>query len=262
MRQIMYPRQIIAVTTAKTHVRSYLWIWRVLFACSFFLLLLAPFLRLSPAHALRGIVLKGHPYFSTGFESGDPQPTWRSTGDSGVYPAGGVYNVGSICCKLKGPEMTVRREWAHQGSAALLYSGYDRSPNDSYAYMKVFDTTNRQLIIDQDTELDYWIYPQSAASNIARARGLVRGSNSACVAVDLLFSNGSNLRDASMRDQSGNYIHPSWQCNHLKLDTWNYVEVDLGFLQGRQITRIDVGYDQAAHIGGYRGYIDALAIHD
>lgn len=203
----------------------------------------------------------GIPGFATDFESGSPQPTWTSTGDSGVYPAGGIANVGGVCCGLSGPEVEVGNGAPltnHSGSHALLYSGSSTSPgSEAYAYMKVFDLSSNPLIVTSTTTLSYWIEPESAASSYNYASG----SNSTCVAVDLIFSDGTNLRDSGLVDQNGNRIHPADQCNHLMLDTWNLVTVNLGsWGNGKTIVRIDVGYDQVNSGGGYRGYLDDISI--
>jgi phosphoribosylamine-glycine ligase len=174
-----------------------------------------------------------------------------------VYPAGGLSNVTGICCSLTGPETLTHNEIAHTGSAALLYSGSAQGAAADFAYTKVFDTSAQTLKVGASTTLSYWIYPQSPATN-----GLVTGSNSTCVSLDLIFSDGSNLRDATGAvDQNGNRIHPAYQCGHLTLDAWNHVTVNLGTVaNGKTISRIDVGYDQANSKGGYRGYIDDISI--
>jgi len=195
--------------------------------------------------------------FSTGFESGQPQPTWTDTVDSSGQPAGGSSNIGGICCSLTGPEAGVRTgETAHTGSAALMYSGLDNSATSSYAYMEIFDLTGQNITVTPSTVLTYWIYPQSSATS-----NLVSGNNSSCVAVDLIFSDNTNLRDSGATDQNGNRAHPASQCGTLKMDSWNRETVNLGaFVNGKTIVRIDLGYDQPANTGGYRGYIDDLSI--
>jgi predicted alpha-1,2-mannosidase len=195
--------------------------------------------------------------FRTGLESSDVQPTWSSTADSGVYPAGGLGNVTGICCGLTGPEAAPRSETAHTGSVALMYSGSAQNAASDFAYMKLFDLSAQPLTVGASTTLSYWIYPQSTATS-----SLVTGSNSTCVALDLIFSDGSNLRDtANALDQNGNRIHPTLQCGHLTLDAWNLVSVNLGAaVDGKTITRVDLGYDQSNSTGGYRGYIDDIAI--
>jgi len=197
--------------------------------------------------------------FATGFESGDRQPTWANTVDGGGYPAGGLSNVGGICCGLSGPEAGVRTEAGHTGAGALMYSGMDTSASSSYAYDKVFDLTDANIVVGPTTTLSYWIYPQSSST----APEPVGAGNSACVAIDLIFADGSNLRDSGAVDQSGNRLHPVYQCGHLTPDTWNHVTSVIGAVtSGKTIVRLDVGYDQPANTGGYRGYIDDISIHN
>jgi len=196
--------------------------------------------------------------FATGFEGGDPQPTWNSTVDGG-YPAGGLSNVGGICCGLSGPETGVRGETAHTGGAALMYSGADTSASSSYAYDKVLDLSGKNVAVGSTTTLSYWIYPQSGATSPVP----VGGSNSTCVALDLIFTDGSNLRDSGATDQAGTRVHPAYQCGHLTLNAWNHVTSVIGAkVAGKTISRIDVGYDQPANTGGYRGYIDDISLHN
>ncbi len=192
--------------------------------------------------------------FSTSFESGQRQPSWTSTVDGS---GGGLAQVTGICCGLTGPEMAVRQERAHTGSVALMYSGSDSSGSQSYAYDKVFDLTSTPITVQSTTTLSYWIFPQSSST----APVPVSGSNSSCVAVDLVFSDGSTLRDSGAVDQNGVRMHPAYQCLHLALDTWNHVTSVIGTrVSGKAISRINVGYDQPGNTGGYRGYIDDISI--
>ncbi|HLZ57913.1 MAG TPA: hypothetical protein VKR06_13325 [Ktedonosporobacter sp.] len=193
--------------------------------------------------------------FATGFESGDPQLSWSNTVDNGPQPAGGLQNVGGICCSLTGPEAALRNETVHTGSTALLYSGLAQG-GGSHAYMKLYDFSSSPLSVGSATTLSYWIYPQSTATS-----QWVSGSNSTCVAIDLIFSDGTALRDSGSVDQHGNGIHPTSQCTHLTLDAWNQVTVNLGTkCNGKQIVRLDLGYDQPSGTGGYRGYVDDLSV--
>ncbi len=195
--------------------------------------------------------------FATGFESGDPQPTWANTVDT-TGGGGGILNVGGICCGLSGPEAGVRTETTHTGSSALMYSGMDNSATSSYAYLKVFDLGTRNIVVGQTTALSYWIYPQSHTAN-----GLVSGGNSSCVAVDLVFTDNTTLHTLGAVDQAGNPLTPSAQCGHLTLDTWNHITSTISTVtSGKTISRLDVGYDQPANTGGYRGYIDDISIHN
>ncbi|GCE29232.1 alpha-1 2-mannosidase [Dictyobacter alpinus] len=199
--------------------------------------------------------------FTSGFENADTQPTWTNSVDNGGGPAGDIQNVNAICCGLSGPETGIRAESTHTGSNALLYSGLDNSSTTSYAYMKLFDVSSANLTVSSNTTLSYWIFPQSS-SGTTQGANLASGSNSTCIAIDLIFSNNTNLRDSGATDQNGNRAHPAYQCNHLTLNSWNHVTVNLGSQNnGKTIQRIDLGYDQPANTGGYRGYIDDISIN-
>jgi hypothetical protein len=84
--------------------------------------------------------------------------------------------------------------------------------------------------------------------------------------VDLIFSNPAtgarnSLRDSGATDQRGNRAHPAHQCGKLTLDAWNFVSVPLGAVaNGKKIVQLDLGYDQPANTGGYRGFIDDIRI--
>jgi hypothetical protein len=190
--------------------------------------------------------------FNTSFETADPRPNWENT-----TGAGGVANIGGIVSSVTVPELGIRNvPRALGGTNVLLYSGMDNNATRSFAYLQAYGLS--KVSIRPTTKLSYKIQPQSSASFSG-----ITGSNSTCVAIDLLFSDGSNLRDSGAKDQRGNSIHPGAQCGKLTMDTWNDVVVDIGAIAaGRTVTRINVGYDQAANTGGYRGYIDEVQFTD
>ncbi|MBA3823642.1 MAG: glycoside hydrolase family 92 protein [Ktedonobacterales bacterium] len=192
---------------------------------------------------------------NTSFETGDQRPAADNQVDS-VAPSGGLSNVGGICCNLTGPEMgVVAGELSHAGASAIRFSGKANGGSTNYAYLKMFDTS---ILVGSATTLSYWVYPESSSGFAA---GNVSGNNSTCVAIDLVFSNGSNLRDSGATDQNEHRAHPAYQCTNLSLDTWNHVTVNLGSVKnGQTITRIDLGYDQPNGSGGYRGYLDDVTI--
>lgn len=183
--------------------------------------------------------------FANSFESSDIP---ANPPDMIDHRHGGVNNIGGICCGLSGPELGGVREQAHTGQVSLRYSGYDNSTQSSYVYFNVFDLN---VAIDAPVVLSYWIYPQSADTS----------KNSTCVALDLVLHDGTRLRDSGVFDQHGNRFHPQGQCGKLKLNEWNYVEVKLNtpFID-KKITRLLIGYDQAANTGAFRGYIDDIEI--
>jgi hypothetical protein len=195
--------------------------------------------------------------FGSGFESTDPALTWSDTVDT---TGGGNAGVVGLCCGLTGPEAGIRTgETSHTGSGSLMYSGSGQAGSNPHAYLKIYDLSGSPLAIGTAKTLSYWIYPQSNATTPYVAAG---STNSECVAIDMIFTDGSTLRDSGAVDQFGNKAHPASQCGHLTLDTWNHVTVNLATNNAnKSISRILVGYDQPGGSGGYRGYIDDLTIN-
>ncbi|MFG2045152.1 hypothetical protein [Dactylosporangium sp. NPDC048998] len=194
--------------------------------------------------------------FGSGFESSDTPLTWSDTVDT---TGGGRSNVTGICCGVTGPESGIRTgETTHAGSRSLMFSGSGQGGSNVYAYMKFYDLSGSPLAIGTSKTLSYWIYPQSNATSTWVPAG---SNNSTCVAIDLVFTDGSTLRDSGAVDQAGNRLHPAYQCGRLTLDTWNHVTVNLAANNAnKQISRILVGYDHPNTTGGYRGYLDDLTI--
>lgn len=148
--------------------------------------------------------------------------------------AGSISNVTGICYGLTGPEAGTRNVTTHTGSTVLMYAGLAQS-GGGHAYMELFDFSATAPTISSTLTLSYWIYPQSTATNPWET-----GSNSTCVAIDLFFSDGTNLHDSGSVDQHGNRAHPAYQYQHLTLDTWNPVTVTLGtHCAGKHLIRID-----------------------
>jgi predicted GH43/DUF377 family glycosyl hydrolase len=189
------------------------------------------------------------PFSTTSFETGQRLPDWADVVDNGGGQSGGINNVGPYPgYGLTGPETGIRHETAHTGSTALMYSGSANGAATDYAYMQVFDVSAHPPTIDANTTLSYWIFPQSS-------------TNSSCVALDMVFSDGSALRNLGAVDQKGNRLHPAGQCGHLVLNQWNQVTAKIGAAAaGRTPVRIDLGYDQPGGSGTYRGYVDDISI--
>ncbi|MFF7881172.1 glycosyl hydrolase family 95 catalytic domain-containing protein [Streptomyces sp. NPDC020794] len=196
---------------------------------------------------------------TTGFETGQTQPTWTDTVDTVDAKGGGNYGVTGLCCGLSGPQAAVRTgEQAHTGDASLMYSGYANGGSYDHAYTQVYGFNGAPLTVRGDTTLSYWVFPQSDAITPWVSAG---SDDSTCVAVDLIFTDGSDLRDSGATDQSGTGMHPADQCGRLTLDAWNHLTVNLGAVKaGQAISKILVGYDRPGATGGYRGYIDDLSI--
>ncbi|MGH8023399.1 MAG: GH92 family glycosyl hydrolase, partial [Limisphaerales bacterium] len=193
--------------------------------------------------------------WGTGLETNEIQPAWTNTVDSGPYPAGGITNVGPILGTLSGPELGVRSENSQSGRNELMYSGDAQGGAQDYAGMKVFDLSGQNATIIPGMRFSYWIFPQSPTND-----GLVSGNNSLYVALDLIFADGTALRDSGLTNQYGVGVNPTNQAAALTLDTWNYINIDLTPLAGKTVSRIDLDYDQPNSSGGYRGYVDDVAL--
>jgi hypothetical protein len=135
-----------------------------------------------------------------------------------------------------------------------MFSGMALGGPSNYAYMKAFDLGSKNVTISPGMRFSYWIFPQSHAND-----NLAAGSNSLYVALDLIFTDGTNLRDSGLTNQHGMGVNPANQSAFLALDTWNYVTIDVTPLAGKTVSRIDLGYSQPGGAGGYRGYVDDIA---
>jgi hypothetical protein len=203
--------------------------------------------------------LESAPKLRTSAEPGDTALTWSNTVDADAKPAGNATNIGPIVSSVTGPELKYGAATGRTGSNVLLYSGRDDSATSSYAYMKGYSLGDTW--VTADTKLSYWIYPQSKSQ-----WSTVSGNNSSCVAIDLILEDkiaGTTvaLRDSGVKDQRGNVVHPVKQCAKLPLDTWTQIVVPLGSVaNGKRIVKVDVGYDQPAGTGAYRGFLDDIRI--
>ena len=181
--------------------------------------------------------------FQTSFESNDIPLTWSDKVD---YSA----NVIGYLSYLPGMESSPRSEgYSHTGSSALMYSGHDYNNVKSYSYNKLYEVN---IPVTFTTKLSYWIYPQDT-----------RNLNSTYVAIDLIFSDGTALRNLRARDQNGINMHPLSQglYGNRRLNSWNFVSSIIGKVAaGKTIKQINIGFDQPEKIGPYRGYLDDLVI--
>jgi predicted GH43/DUF377 family glycosyl hydrolase len=197
-------------------------------------------------------------FTGTGFESGQRQPDWVDEVDTGPG-GGGLANVSAPAGSgLSGPEsMVTYQSTAHTGDAALSFSGTAGGSAQDDAYMRLFDLSSAPVPVGKNTTLSYWIFPDSSDLD-----GSVSGSNSTCVALDMVFTDGTALRNAGAKDSNGNSFTPSGQCGHLTPDQWDHVTVDVGAVAaGKDISRIDVGYDQPGSSGGFHSYIDDISLN-
>lgn len=185
----------------------------------------------------------------TGLESSDPQLTWTNTVDN-TPPGGGETDVTSA---LTESSSTITRG----GGYAIQYGGTASGGSATHAYLEAFQPSG--ITLNSSSRLSYWVYPMTPMGSESGA-GSMTGLNSTCVAIDIIFTDGTDLRDSGVTDQYGNQLHPAHECNHLQPDQWNYVTANLSSLSGKIVSRIDVGYDQPGAIGNYGGYIDDITL--
>jgi predicted GH43/DUF377 family glycosyl hydrolase len=176
----------------------------------------------------------------TSFENGQRMPDWASVADTDPG-GGGDSNVTSPGA------MVMYQEEAHSGDASLSYSGTAAGAAQDYAYMKVFDFSSAPVSVGAHTTLSYWIYPED--------------ENATCESVDMVFTDGTALRDLGATDERGSPLTPSGQCGTLAIDQWNLVTADIGSVAaGKQISRLDVGFDSPGASGSFQGYIDDVSL--
>ena len=112
----------------------------------------------------------------------------------------------------------------------------------------------RDVPVTATTNLSYWLYPANLGGG---------NTNSSYVAVDLLFSDGSWLRNLGAVDQNGVAVSPSQQgaSGRLVPGAWNFVSSNIGAVAaGKTLVEIDVGYDHAAGTAPFQAYLDDLLV--
>jgi predicted GH43/DUF377 family glycosyl hydrolase len=192
-------------------------------------------------------------FTGTSFEPGQRAPDWVDEVDT-APGGGGISGVGAPAGSgLSGPEsMVTYQQTAHTGDAALNFSGTAQGSAQDYAYMRVFDLSSAPVAVDKYSTLSYWIFPSESGAS---------GDNSTCEALDLVFTDGTALRNLGAQDQNGNPATPAGQCGHLTPDQWNHVTINVGSVaNGKHISSIDVGYDQPNSSGGFNSFIDDVSL--
>ena len=188
------------------------------------------------------------PLFTTGLETGQTQLTATNTVDT-ISGSGGESNVSSAILEASTTA-------SHGGTYAIQYGGTASGGSTTDAYMEAFANGS---VLSSTTRLSYWIYPMSPMGSESGASSMT-GLNSTCVAVDVVFTNGTALRNLRVKDQYSNTLNPPGECNHLQPDQWNYVTASLSSLSGLTVDHIDVGYSQSGASGNYGGYIDDITL--
>ncbi len=179
----------------------------------------------------------------TAFDDGTLQPFGNARLES--------VDVEEFCCGIGGME-TVRGTASEAGgSPALLFSGR-AATTGAHATSALFDGAG--IWVKPSTTLSYAVWPQSSG-------GGQDTPTSRHVAVEVLFTDGTYLRDTAAVDQHGNSIHPRVQGGVLAFDTWNSVTVNVGAVAAdKQIDRIVFSFDSGDLTGSFRGFVDDVKV--
>jgi hypothetical protein len=172
--------------------------------------------------------LGGGDAFASGFEPGQPAPTWKDQSDN-------ARDVEGRCCHV---EAGVGRN----GGAGLVIAGEDKAAKPSFVYYKVF---NVNLRVAPGTVLTYWVKPEN---ELGRQVG-----------VDIEFADGSTLRDSPARDTQGQGVHPGQPKG--KIGEWTKIECPVGKWHAeKNVRRILVAYDDAQNTGAFKAVFDDIEV--
>lgn len=204
--------------------------------------------------------------FATSFESGQPQPTWTSTTETGpggqpvcsgvvqsaAGPAGMTTAVGS------GPAAAyaAKTNAGFTGVKAFTYGGDQASAGNAYCDEKVFSV---DIKVTGRTQLSYDIMPVLMNQDL----GAGIPDPSADASIDLAFSDGTYLSQLHAVDGNGYGLTAAAQGagGDLYPNQWNQVTSDIGAVAaGKTITRILVDYNHTGAAGSFQGWIDDLNI--
>jgi hypothetical protein len=169
--------------------------------------------------------------FKTGFGAGEPQPAANTVAQQG----GGIKGVSKPVCSIADTD-------AHGGKRALRVAGVADDPAYSHVYFKLFEEA---VGIAADSVLTYWIRPTND-----------RGR---CVGLDLLFADGSTLRDSQAKTADGQGVHPGNPKG--EAGKWTKIAIPLGQTHaGKVIAAILVAYDSRAGGGPFEAWIDDVIL--
>ncbi|MGX1759743.1 GH92 family glycosyl hydrolase [Streptomyces lydicus] len=219
-----------------------------------------------PARAAPPRQPQGATEFRSSFESGEPQPDWTDSVDtgpdgtpraSGVSPQTAPAAPGMNTRTDTGPDAspTAKAHAGFSGAHALRYSGTHTADGRGYAYNKIFDV---DLPVTAATSLSYKIFPEMAKSD--------PDYPATHAAVDLAFTDGTYLSELSAVDQHGAPLTPQGQAasKTLYANQWNNRESRIGAVAaGKTVDRILVAYDapRAPRTApAFRGWVDDIVL--
>ncbi len=179
-------------------------------------------------------------FFRTSLEPQyDAQPDWLNIFDQDIPPVNVAGPNGTGM-----PNLDLVSGQGNLGTTSLLIEGVDQSSEVSLVYFQVFDI---DVTVEADTDLSYHIMPLNEG-----------GRN---VAIDLIMSDGTNLRDTDAVDQSGNGMHPGNPRG--TINEWTEIRSRIGqWVAGKTIDRIVITYDYGPEERPFSAYVDDVRIEN
>jgi hypothetical protein len=172
-----------------------------------------------------------HFTLKTGWEAGEP------AGPPNVVAVGGGTQGVS-----NGQSAAVDSADAHSGKRMLRLAGAIDDPKYAFAYYKILDGP---IDVASDTTLTYWLRPVN--------------ENARHCGVDLLFTDGSVLRDGGATDTTGVPVHP--ETPRGVVGQWTKIVVPLGQFVGKTVATVMFAYDQRdIAAGGFEAWMDDFSV--
>lgn len=182
--------------------------------------------------------------FATTFDGSDPQVT----NDVRLVSE----NIAEYCCGIGGMESRQGGvpDGSASGSGGLIYSGEAVGDGASIASSEILPTDG--FWVKPGTTLTYGVHPTGGEAL------------SSSVAVDVLFTDGTVLRDldpSAVANGAETTGTPQGLAPHLAREAWNTVTVELGdAAEGKQVRSILFSFDSGEQNGRFRGWVDDLTI--
>lgn len=145
------------------------------------------------------------------------------------------------------------------GARALRVNGVPAGAGKAKAFSVLFDKLN--IKIEKNTVISYMLFPV-----IAKGSTYDKYDTASHIAIDMRFSDGTFLRGYTIPDVNGNVLSPLGQGmgRTVYANQWNEIRAELGYLHGKTITQILVGFETPKNndssLPEFNAYIDDIHI--
>ena len=147
-----------------------------------------------------------------------------------------------ILSNVEGAACQVVAGAGRAGSAGLVLSGTGTGAKACHAYFAIFETA---VSVEPGSILRYWLKPENELGR--------------CTGIDLLFQDGSNLRDSAAHDLDGLGVHPGAPKG--KMGQWKQIEIPIGqWLAGKVIRQVVLAFDQPGAKGPFQAVVADVSI--